>query len=241
MKRGVCAVLACACLFVCAATTFAASTEGTAASVEMPAAAAEPRADLPQRQTKRVAIIPLIDRTGGWLSKRGAARLMDRMDREFHIPLNETMHWVEFINEDEAAKALDEALSSQGKKAKPEIAARDAAQTLDADLVLFLVVHQCYQHIFYGGWRWDGETYIESAASLTVFGYDRIHGRLIRVPASRFERTEYHPSYEAEELAADALDEALREAHATDAIYPLSPDRAPGGATYTTKERENQK
>ena len=242
MKRGVCAVLACACLFVCAGTTFAAAPEVTAESVETPAAAVETHAEQPQRKTKRVAIIPLIDRTGGWLSKSGAARLMDRMDREFHIPLNETMHWVEFINEDEAAKALDEALSAQGKKAKPEIAARDAAQELDADLVLFMVMKQCYQHIFYGGfWSWDGETLIESAASLVVYGYDRKHDRLIRVPASRFERTTYHPSYEAEELAMDALDEALREAHATDAIYPLSSDGAPAGAAYTTKERENKK
>lgn len=241
MKRDVCAAIACAFLFACGGTAFAAQTESPAASVETPAPAAEARAEQTQRQTKRIAVIPLIDRTGGWLSRSGAARLMDRMDREFHIPLNETMHWVEFINEDEAAKALDEALSAQGKKAGPELAARDAAQALDADLVLFLVVNQCYQHIFYGGWRWDGETYIESVASLIVYGYDRKHDRLIRVPASRFERTTYHPSYEAEELAMDALDEALREAHATDAIYPLSSDGAPAGAAYTTKERENKK
>ena len=238
MKRRIYAVFACACLLACAGTSSAASQEAT---VETAATAVETRAEQTQRQTKRVAIIPLIDRTGGWLSKAGAARLMDRMDREFHIPLNETMHWVEFINEDEASKALGEALSAQGKKAKPEIAARDAAQILDADLVLFMVMEQCYQRMFYGGWRWDGETYIESSASLTVYGYDRRHDRLIRVPASRFERTDYHPAYEAEELAMDALDEALREAHATDAIYPLSSSDALTNAAYMKTERENQK
>ncbi len=232
MKRGICAAVACAFLFACGGMAFA----------ETPTTAADDvRAEQPQRQTKRVAIIPLIDRTGGWLSKSGAARLMDRMDREFHIPLNETMHWVEFVNEDEASNALSEALSAQGKKAKPEIAARDAAQALDADLVLFLVVNQCYQHIFYGGWRWDGETWIESVVSLTVYGYDRRHDRLIRVPASRFERADYNPSYEAEELAMDALDEALREAHATDTIYPLSSTNTPAKASYMIKEGENKK
>ena len=220
MKRDVCAAIACAFLFACGGTAFAALPE-------TPAPAAEARAEQTQRQTKRVAVIPLIDRTGGWLSRGGAARLMDRMDREFHIPLNETMHWVEFVNEDEAARALNDAISAQGKKKKPELAARDAAQDLDADLVVFLVVDQCYQRILHGGWRWDGETYIESAVSLTVFGYDRVHDRTIRVPASRFERTDYHPSYEAEELALDALDEALREARATDAIYPLSSGGTP--------------
>lgn len=231
MKRGVCAAVACACFLACGGTMFAAQLEATV----------ETRTVQTQRQTKRVAIIPLIDRTGGWLSQSGAARLMDRMDREFHIPLNETMHWVEFVNEDEASSVLGGAFSAQGKKARPELAARDAAQELDADLVLFLVVDQCYQRIFYGGWHWDGETYIESAASLTVYGYDRRHDRLIREPASRFERTTYHPSHEAEELALDALDEALREAHATDAIYPLSSGDSPANAAYTTKERENTK
>ena len=238
MKRGICAAVACACFLACGGTTFAAQPEAMA---EPPASATETRAVQTQRQTKRVAIIPLIDRTGGWLSQSGAARMMDRMDREFHIPLNETMHWVEFVNEDEASAALGEALSAQGKKAKPELAARDAAQELDADLVLFLVVNQCYQRIFYGGWHWDGEMYIESAASLTVYGYDRRHDRLIREPASRFERTDYHPSHEAEELAMDALDEALREAHATDAIYPLSSDETPANAAYMKTERENKK
>lgn len=236
MKRSVCAAAICACFLTSGGTVFASPSETPAATP-----AVEIRAEQPQRQTKRIAIIPLIDRTSGWLSREGAARLMDRMDREFHIPLNETMHWVEFINEDDAAKALDEALSVQGKKAKPEIAARDAAQALDADLVLFMVMEQCYQRIFYGGWRWDGETYIESAASLTVYGYDRKHDRLIRVPASRFERTTYHPSYEAEELAMDALDEALREAHATDAIYPLSSNDSLTNEAYLKTERENKK
>ena len=221
MKRSVCAAALCACLLTCGNAAFAAAAENASPVVET--SANRPQQ---QKQAKRIAIIPLIDRTGGWLSRAGAARLMDRMDREFHIPLNETMHWVDFVNEDEAADALKDALSAQGKKAKPELAAREAAELLNADLVLFMVIHQCYQRILHS-WRWDGETYIESAASLTVYGYDRQHDRLIKAPASRFERTDYHPAYEAEELALDALDEALREAHAKDVIYPLSADNAP--------------
>ena len=207
----------CAYFFISNATAFASPPE----TPETPAAAPALETQQPQSQTKRVALIPLIDNTGGWLSRSGAERLMDRMDRELHIPLNDTMRWVDFINEDEAAAALREALSSQGKKAKPELAARDAAQILGADLVLFMVMERCYQCIFHS-WHWDGETYIESYAALTVYGYDKRHDRLIRVPASRFERTDYNPAYEAEELAMEALDEALREAHAKDAIFPLS-------------------
>ena len=223
MKKSVYAAVALVWLLACGTAASAAAAE---TATEQPSEAIHTTVEPTQRQSKRVAVIPLIDRTGGWLSKRGAARLMDRMDQEFHIPLNETMHWVEFVNEDEAAEALREALSAQGRKQTPELAARDAAKTLDADLVLFMVMERCYQHIFHSFW-WDGETYIESAAALTVYGYDRRHDRLIRVPASRFERTDYHPAYEAEELAMEALDEALREAHAKDAIFPLAENEAP--------------
>ena len=211
MKRGAYILLLAAVLLM------AFGTAAFAAEGEQNAPPLHPQA----RQTKRVAMIPLIDNTGGWLTRRGAERLMNRMDRELHIPLNDSMHWVEFLNEDEATEAFREALNAQGKKAKPELAARDAAKALDADLVLLLVVEQFYQRVLPSfGWAW--ETYIESSARLVVYGYDARHDRLIKAPAWRFERTTYHPSYEVEELAAEALDEALGEARPKDAIFPLS-------------------
>ena len=206
MKRGVFVFLLAAVCLLCVGTAAFAAEQGTEAIRQN----APPLATGTQtRQTKRVALIPLIDNTGGWLTKSGAERLMNRMDRELHVPLNDSMHWVEFINEDEAAAALKEAMDAQGKKAKPDLAARDAAKALDADLLVFLVVEQFYEHI-YRSLGWDWETYIESPARLTVYGYDARHDRLIKAPAWRFERTSYHPSYEVEELALEALDEALR-------------------------------
>ena len=197
------------------------STAALAAESEQHAPPPQTQTQKQTRRTKRVAIVPLIDRTDGWLTKSGAERLMNRMDREFHVPLNDSMRWVEFIQEDEAAAALNEAMDAQGKKAKPELAARDAAKALDADLVVFLVVEQFYEHIFRSlGWDW--ETYIESSVRLTVYGYDARHDRLIKAPAWRFERTTYHPSYEVEELALEALDEALDKGRPKDAIFPLS-------------------
>ncbi|MBP5200469.1 MAG: hypothetical protein J6Z82_07450 [Schwartzia sp.] len=211
MKRGAYILLLAAVLLM------AFGTAAFAAEGEQHAPPLQPQA----RQTKRVAMIPLIDNTGGWLTRRAAERLMNRMDRELHIPLNDSMHWVEFLNEDEATEAFREALKAQGKKARPELAARDAAKALDADLVLLLVVEQFYQRIL-PSFGWDWETYIESSARLVVYGYDARHDRLIKAPGWRFERTTYHPSYEAEELAAEALDEALGEARPKDAIFPLT-------------------
>ena len=224
LKRGIYTLLLTAiCLLAFGAAGFAAEGEQDAPPLQVQPQAA-PQAQSQARRTKRVALIPLIDRTGGGLTRSGAERLMNRMDRELHVPLNDSMHWVEFINEGEATEAFREALSAQGKKTKPELAARDAAKVLDADLVLLLVVEQYYQYI-HRSLRWDWDMVIESSVRLVVYGYDARHDRLIKAPASRFEYTEYHPSYEVEELAADALDEALDAARAKDAIFPLSENK----------------
>ncbi|MBR5163705.1 MAG: hypothetical protein IKW79_06750 [Schwartzia sp.] len=230
--RNICASLVLACLLALGGTAL-----GAEATDPAPEANAPPAETQAVRRTKRVALIPLIDRTG-WLTKSAAESLTDRMDRELHIPLNDTMHWAEFLNEDETAAALKEALAAQGKKAKPELAAREVAQKLDADLVLFLVVNQFYQHIFHSIFFGDGELYIESAASVVVYGYDARHDRLIKAPASRFEHTEYLPAYEAEVLALEALDEALREANAKSAIFPLSEDDG-APAAQTAQRAQN--
>ncbi len=224
MKRAWCAALAFACLVAMEGTIQAEASPAGNEQAQRAERVSDVRGGTGVQRTKRIALIPLIDRTGGWLTKSGAERLTDRMDRELHIPLNKTMHWAEILDEDASSAALGEALDAQGKKKAPELAAREAAKKLDADLVLFLVVDRFYQQIFHR-MTWEGETYIESSVSLTVYGYDTRHDRLIKAPASRFEITDYHPAYEVEELAVEALDEALREAHVADVIFPLSESR----------------
>ncbi len=220
MRPGrVCPALALACLLTLSGTAF--GEEAAPGAETAPAAPVQPKAE---HRTKRIALIPLIDRTG-WLTRSAAESLTDRMDRELHIPLNDTMHWAEFLDEDEATAALDEALAAQGKKKQPELAAREVAKKLDADLVLFLVVDRFYQHISHRFLFGDGELYIESGASVSVYGYDGRHDRLIKASASRYEHTDYNPAYEAEVLALEALDEALREAQAKTVIFPLSEDK----------------
>ena len=201
-----------------------AQTANGAAQPQTEAAAAEPGAA--QKTAKRIAIVPVLDSTGGWLTPQAYALLQDRMDHELHIPLNETMHWVDFIDEDEARDAFMAAIKAQGKKKKPELAAREAARALHADLVACLAVDEYYEHIIMG---WHGITYIESAVHLTVYGYDAVHDRLIKAPGSRWERSEFHPVYKVEVLAEEALDEALRQASLRSVVFPLT-KKDPAGA-----------
>ncbi len=226
------ASLALACLIAAGGTVSA--SEAPSVTESQPGNPSALTAPAPVRRELRVALVPLIDNTGGQLTKSAAQRLMDRMDRELYVPLNDTMHWVEYLNEDEAAAAIREAMAAGHGKPRPEMAAREAAKALDADLVLFLVMEHFHQFIFHS-FSWAGETYIDSAAALTVYGYDARHDRPIKASASRFERTDYLPSYEAEELAMEALEEALRTARAKDAVFPLSES----GGKQTTGKGDN--
>lgn len=209
MRRGARLALALfACLLLwaaCGAAAFAAEA-GAASRSEAPG-------------TKRIALLPLIDRTRGWLTKADAARLTARLEEELYVPLNGTMHWVERLDARTAEEAFSAALSAQGKKPKFELAARGAAEALSADLVFLCVVDEFYERMFI---TWEGETYIEASVRLAVYGYDARHERLICAPASRFARDEYYPAYEASALAADALEEALARADVRAAIFPLS-------------------
>lgn len=157
----------------------------------------------------RVALLPLIDRTGGWLSRRMADELTERLEAELRLPLNDVMQWVVYVPEDEGETARDEMLRAAGKKAKLETILPELAENLEADLVVCLEISSCYERRFF---RWNGEMGIETVAALTLYGYDARKGREICEPAARFAYDDYHPSREADVLLLEALDEALRRA-----------------------------
>ena len=157
----------------------------------------------------RVALLPLIDRTGGWLNRRTADELTERLEEESRLPLNDVMQWVAYVPEGEGEAALDEMLRAAGKKAKLETILPELAERLGADLVVCLEVRSCYERRYF---RWNGEMGIETVAALTLYGYDARKRRKICEPVSRVAHDDYHPSREADVLLLEALDEALRRA-----------------------------
>lgn len=167
-----------------------------------------------------IAMAPLIDRTGGWMSRGLGTALMSRMDDELHVPLNDTMHWVTVMNEDDVGTALADVSEKLGRRASMNDVMKELATELHADLTLCLVVNTCYEREFLS-WDWDRDMLVESVADLTLYGYDAKAGRPIKEHASRWERDEYHPSLAVEQLMMEALDEALRNANIKSVIFPL--------------------
>ncbi len=191
-----------------------------------------------EQHTLVIAMAPLIDRTGGWMSRGLGTALMSRMDDELHVPLNDTMHWVTVMNEDDVETALADVSKRLGCKASMKDVMKELATELHADLTLCLVVNTCYEREFLS-WDWDRDMLVESVADLTLYGYDAKNDRPIKEHASRWERDEYHPSLAVEQLMMEALDEALRNANIKSVIFPL--DREKINAGKEAKEKADGK
>ena len=151
---------------------------------------------------KRVALLPLLDRSNGRLSPRLKEALAERLSAEVHLPLNDTMHWLSYVPEEESETVFDKSLQDRGKKASLAAALKDVSQACGADLTLLLEVRSLYERHFF---KWNGEMGLESVAALTLWGYDAQRDRLIAYD-------DYHPSREASVLLQEALEEALRRA-----------------------------
>ena len=155
---------------------------------------------------KRVALLPLLDRSNSRLSPRLKEVLADRLSAEVRLPLNDTMHWLSYVPEEKSETAFDKSLQDRGKKASLAAALKDVSQACGADLTLLLEVRSLYERRFF---KWNGEMGLESVAALTLWGYDAQRDRLIEEPVSRFAYDDYHPSREASVLLQEALEEAL--------------------------------
>lgn len=200
-------------------------------SFSLPAEAAEtaepvvtipaPAADNVNEKPMRIALVPVIDRTGGWISAGELDRILERLEREIHVPLNDTMHWVEYVPYDDTESAFARAVAKGSRKNAFKDAVSTVAETLPADFVLCVVVEQHYQHEFFS-WGWDPDLMVESVASLTLYAYDKKSDKTIKKSASRWERDEYSLSNDVQALTMEALDQVIREADIRSYIFPIS-------------------
>ena len=135
----------------------------------------------------------------------------NRLDLALHVPLNDTMHYVEEIPQSEVEAALNDVLAdlkTKHRRVKMKDAMQPLAEKLDADLVVCPVLTTYYEYIYYGGggWSWDSHDsmILDSGASVELDGYDRIAQENFSQSASRY----YHedPTGRACMLAKDALE-----------------------------------
>ena len=183
-------------------------------------AAAQQNAEHPLR----IALVPVVDRTGGWISRGELDEILERMEKEIHVPLNETMHWVEYLPYSDVETAFNDGLRKGSKKSAIIEAVRDVSETVPADLVICAVVETHYQHEFIS-LNWDRDFMVESIAALSLYVYDKKSDKVKDYHASRWERDEYSLAIEVQALTMDALEEVLRDADIRSYIFPISKDQ----------------
>ena len=169
-------------------------------------------------QTLRLARVPLIVRSS-YADDEVENLLEDRLDSALHVPLNDTMHYVEELPASDVEAALDEVLADL-KKEKRRVRMKDAmqllAEKLDADLVVCPVLTDYREIIFYGGGGWDWDSVadsmiLESRVGLELDGYDRTTQENFSEATSRFYHEGYAPRGRASVLAKDALESLIAE------------------------------
>ena len=159
----------------------------------------------------------------------------NRLDLALHVPLNDTMHYVEEIPQSEVEAALNDVLAdlkTKHRRVKMKDAMQPLAEKLDADLVVCPVLTTYYEYIYYGGggWSWDSHDsmILDSGASVELDGYDRIAQENFSQSASRYYHEGFHPTGRACMLAKDALESLVTETDINKGV--MRPVRAAAGS-----------
>ncbi len=164
-------------------------------------------------QPLRLARVPLVVRAYS-ADAEVEDIIENRLDLALHVPLNDTMHYVEEIPQSEVETALNDVLAdvkTKHRRVKMKDAMQPLAEKLDADLVVCPVLTTYYEYIYYGGggWGWDSTSdtmILDSGVTLELDGYDRIAQENFSQTASRYYHEGFHPTGRACMLAKDALE-----------------------------------
>jgi len=166
------------------------------------------QAQAAERRPLRVAQVPIVVASYQAPGREALGSLEQQVARALHVPLNGTLHVVEFLPEREVLAAFEDA--RQGPSRKWRELVRPMAERLEADLVVLPVLtgYEQYEHM---SWRWDRGTIMYSYASWELCLYDARKDEVVRKQASRVFHDEYSSAGAVEVLARTALDAVLRE------------------------------
>lgn len=163
-----------------------------------------------ERQPLRVAQYPLVVQSS-WQEPglEVTDELEGQIDRALHVPLNGTLHRVEYLPEKDCLAAWDEAENDNGSQ-KLKAMAKAVAEKLDADLVVIPVINDYVQYTTMS-WRWDRDIILHSYVSLELVVYDRATDKVVDKKASRFYDDDYSTTGTASYLAREAMTDLIQQ------------------------------
>ncbi|WP_303105158.1 hypothetical protein [uncultured Mitsuokella sp.] len=163
-----------------------------------------------ERQPLKVAQFPLIVQSS-WLEPglEVTDDLERQIDRALHVPLNGTLHRVEYLPEKDCLAAWDEA-ADESRSRKVKDRAKVMADKLGADLVVIPIVNDYVQYTTMS-WHWDRDIILHSYVSLELVVYDRATDKVVDKKASRFYDDDYSTTGTASYLAREAMTDLIQQ------------------------------
>ncbi len=183
----------------------------------LPASSAALAAD---RVPLRVARLPLLIQSYQMPDADTLDMLETKLDRALHIPLNDTLHAMEYLPARECELALADVmdeLQKTNRRPKLKDAMKPLAEKLQADLVVCPVVTD-YEQYTYSSWNWNHSLILVSSAAVEIAGYEKSTDQVFDKEHSKFFRNEYSSWGTAAALAAEAMDRAIEQTAIHDRI-----------------------
>ena len=167
-----------------------------------------------ERVPLRVARIPLI--LQGWQvpSEETLDALETKLDRALHVPLNETLHAIEYLPETECENALNDVMAElqrTNRKAKLKDAMKPLAEKLQADIVICPLLKRYDQYTTMGG-HWNRGLILHSTASIELAGYERATDQVFDKKFGKSYHDDYSSWGTASALAKECMDHVIEEA-----------------------------
>ena len=126
------------------------------------------REETPQNQTLRVAILPTLSNSHRYPDVNQL--LYNNLIQEMHVPLNNTLQAVEYIDENSIYSAIKQSNFTYNQNLDT---LKDTADLLDADVVVGYSIPTMYQHYFPSISHFDGSPLLNSYISINLWAYYR--------------------------------------------------------------------
>lgn len=126
------------------------------------------REETPQNQTLRVAILPTLSNSHRYQDVNQL--LYNNLIQEMHVPLNNTLQAVEYIDENSIYSAIKQSNFTYNQNLDT---LKDTADLLDADVVVGYSIPTMYQHYFPSISHFDDSPLLNSYISINLWAYYR--------------------------------------------------------------------
>lgn len=172
----------------------------------------------------RIAQLPLVVEGGAAdVDAETVDALEDMVAHDLHhMPLNDTMGWLTYVDDCTLMDAYDRACGQYVTRRGCDYPAvlRATADAVDADLVVLPILTTYYEDL-YGMNIFYEDNYLRSGAVIHVLVYDRAADEIVDRHAARSYMDEDQPSGRADALARDAMRAALAEVNLPQRMHTL--------------------